>query len=206
MGFGGIGSGIANASDVAFNNPANLQVLTYNSTSSKWTNAAVPGGSGGPFGTYYLDARTYGVVADGTTDNRTSMTAAIAAATSLAQNGNDVVLQFPAGVIYTSTAMSSAYTDPNGTWMSAALGYGLPVNISGSITIQGVGINATIFKLSNNCRNLFWINQVAFNDVYQNITLQDFQVDFNGLTSSTRPPPATARAPRARAARGFSAP
>jgi hypothetical protein len=44
MGFGGGGgsSSIAGSSDVALNSLANTQVLTYDSPSSKWKNAAVP--------------------------------------------------------------------------------------------------------------------------------------------------------------------
>ncbi len=43
MGFGGSGGGsasIAGSSDVALNNPANNNVLTYDTSSSKWKNAA----------------------------------------------------------------------------------------------------------------------------------------------------------------------
>ena len=46
MGFGGSGGGgggsISAASDVALNNPLNNNVLSYNSTTSKWTNSTVP--------------------------------------------------------------------------------------------------------------------------------------------------------------------
>lgn len=48
MGFGGSGgsgsSTIGGAGDVALNTPANNQVLTYNSSVQKWTNAAASGG------------------------------------------------------------------------------------------------------------------------------------------------------------------
>lgn len=50
MGFGGSGGGSASLSgstDVALNTPANNQVLTYDSSTSKWKNAASAGGSGG---------------------------------------------------------------------------------------------------------------------------------------------------------------
>ncbi len=43
MGFGGSGGGsgsVAGSSDVALNNPVNNNVLTYDSSSSKWKNAA----------------------------------------------------------------------------------------------------------------------------------------------------------------------
>jgi hypothetical protein len=48
MSFGGGGSGsgsIAGASDVTLNSPADTQVLTYNSSTSKWINANSTGGS-----------------------------------------------------------------------------------------------------------------------------------------------------------------
>lgn len=48
MGFGGGsggGSSVAGSSDVALSSPTNNDVLTYDSTSSKWKNAI--GGSGG---------------------------------------------------------------------------------------------------------------------------------------------------------------
>ena len=51
MGFGGNGSGggsVAGSSDVALSGPANNEVLTYDSTSSKWKNAVVSGGVSGP--------------------------------------------------------------------------------------------------------------------------------------------------------------
>jgi len=50
MGFGGNSGGsssIASSTDVALNSLANNQVLTYDSTLSKWKNAAASGGSGG---------------------------------------------------------------------------------------------------------------------------------------------------------------
>lgn len=49
MGFSGSGSGggrVASSTDVALNGPANNDVLTYDSTSSKWKNATASGGGG----------------------------------------------------------------------------------------------------------------------------------------------------------------
>lgn len=49
MGFGGSGGGsstIGSASDVAFSNPSNGQVITYDGSIGKWKNAAATGGSG----------------------------------------------------------------------------------------------------------------------------------------------------------------
>lgn len=50
MGFGGSGGGgggsIGSATDVAFNNPANNQVLTYDSGIGKWKNATVSATAG----------------------------------------------------------------------------------------------------------------------------------------------------------------
>lgn len=48
MGFGGSGSGggsIAGSTDVALNNPADTQVLTYDVSTSKWKNAQAQAGS-----------------------------------------------------------------------------------------------------------------------------------------------------------------
>lgn len=48
MSFGGGGGGggtIASATDVALSNPVNNDVLSYNSSSFKWTNVAIPSGS-----------------------------------------------------------------------------------------------------------------------------------------------------------------
>ena len=45
MGFGGSGSGggsIASSSDVALNNPLNNNVLTYDTSTSKWKNGTAP--------------------------------------------------------------------------------------------------------------------------------------------------------------------
>jgi hypothetical protein len=46
MGFGGSGGGgggsVGNSTDVALNNPANNQVLSYDSAISKWKNGVVP--------------------------------------------------------------------------------------------------------------------------------------------------------------------
>ena len=56
MGFGGNGGGassIAVAGDAALNNPASNEVLTYDSTTSKWKNAAIPNGEGTTLMTYY---------------------------------------------------------------------------------------------------------------------------------------------------------
>ena len=70
MGFGGGSSGssaISSASDVALNNPANNEVLTYDTTTSKWKNAV--GGSGqvqsvnGQQGAVTLTAGQVGAVA-----------------------------------------------------------------------------------------------------------------------------------------------
>jgi len=44
MGFSPAGGKMSGASDVAFNNPANGHVITYNGTTGLWSNAAPSGG------------------------------------------------------------------------------------------------------------------------------------------------------------------
>lgn len=60
MGFGGSGGGsgsVAGSSDVALNNPADSQVLSYNASTSKWKNATITQGGGATAGfVYYTTA------------------------------------------------------------------------------------------------------------------------------------------------------
>ncbi len=63
MGFGGSGSSsIAGSSDVALNVPVNNNVLTFDSTTSKWKNAVPPAGSSntewGVIPTLYINTQT----------------------------------------------------------------------------------------------------------------------------------------------------
>lgn len=50
MGFGGGGSGIGSAIDVALSNPADSNVLSYRGSDSKWVNKVVPAGAKGDNG------------------------------------------------------------------------------------------------------------------------------------------------------------
>lgn len=61
---------IAAAGDTALSNPQNSQVLTYNSSTSKWVNATPTGGSGGTsLGANWINVKDYGAVGNGSTDD-----------------------------------------------------------------------------------------------------------------------------------------
>jgi hypothetical protein len=63
---------------------------------------------------------------------------------------------------------------------STRSGFALPVNLTGHLTIRGAGQDATVLKLSDNCRNLFYIDKQADYDTFRNVTFENFAVDDNG--------------------------
>lgn len=78
MSFNPGGGGIANANDVALNNPANSQLLTYNSSIAKWTNLpAAVSSVAGKTGAVALTAADVGL---GNVDNTSDATKNSAAA------------------------------------------------------------------------------------------------------------------------------
>jgi hypothetical protein len=66
MSFNSGGGGIANASDVALNNPADGQALTYNSTVAKWQNVDAPDATPGSKGMLQLAGDLGGTAASPT--------------------------------------------------------------------------------------------------------------------------------------------
>lgn len=145
------------------------------------------GGGGG--GTSPGGARVFKVVDyvefDGTTNIRAGFQSALDAAVAVAQAGGHAVVEMPAGIgpITTVTTRDRPILPGSSSQYSSATGFGLPVNLTGHLTIRGQGMYATTVKLSANCRSLFWIDKQADYDVFRNVTFEDFAVDNNGATA-----------------------
>ena len=129
-----------------------------------------------------VNIRWFGVKGDGTTDDRPAMQNVVNYL-ALLQSSQPVTIYAPSGTYYMNSAYAnipSYLLDP-----TAKLGLPLPVNTSNYIKIRGDGIGRTIFKLSNNCVNLFWVNKQADYDVFRNYTFQDFSIDNNNSTGNS---------------------
>lgn len=125
----------------------------------------------------YILARDHGVLdPTGVTDNaailRSCYTTALAALTNGAQSARIV---FPTGTFLFSTAASNS-----GGSTPAALA--LRANHTGVISLEGQGVNATTFKLSQATTPAlvgWYAPDVAVSAVFGNVTFRDFTVDAN---------------------------
>ena len=87
MGFGGGGSGsVAGSSDVALNSPVNQDVLTYDSSVSKWKNAVATGGVTSVAGKTGVVTLVKGDVGLGNVDNTADTAKPVSTATQTALN------------------------------------------------------------------------------------------------------------------------
>lgn len=114
-----------------------------------------------------LQAVWFGVVADGTTDNFDALQDSINAVYDL----NAANLLLPSGVIYLSKNIGGAIQLQND---------------ANPLTITGAGKTKTIIKLSKNVPRLFDLpfgGNLTNTILYKNITLRDFTVDANGISS-----------------------
>ena len=98
--------------------------------------------------TYFLHASSYGVVADGTTDDAAALTSAITAASATGAKNTTIVL--PAGSIRTTSA----------------------VVLKSNIRIVGAGIGRTIMSPSAHTFSVFTDNNVAVD----NVSIEDMSI------------------------------
>ncbi len=88
MGFGGGGGGsVAGSSDVALNSPVNQDVLTYDSSTSKWKNAVATGGVISVAGKNGVVSLVKADVGLGNVDNTADTAKPVSTATQTALNG-----------------------------------------------------------------------------------------------------------------------
>jgi hypothetical protein len=88
MGFGGGGGGsVASSSDVALNSPVNQDVLTYDSSVSKWKNAVATGGVTSVAGKTGVVSLVKADVGLGNVDNTADTAKPVSTATQTALNG-----------------------------------------------------------------------------------------------------------------------
>ena len=129
----------------------------------------------------WVSVKSYGAVGDGETDDRTAIENAISAATSeIESTGRGITVYFPPGVYLLESQSTRAPTNPaTGSAYTTKIGVPLPVGLSATLTIMGAGSGATTIKLSDNARNVFWIDQSANYDTFKNIVIEDLTVDNN---------------------------
>ena len=107
-----------------------------------------------------LDVRRYGAKGDGVADDRPAIQAAIDAT-----NGK--------GIVYL----------PLGTYYLGSVGPLLLPPDADGLTIRGAGEGCATLLLSSTCAGAFYFDRSADADTFQNITLEDFTVDANSITS-----------------------
>lgn len=119
-------------------------------------------------------------LAPSTTDFRPALAAAVdAAAASIVATGRGAVVDLPAGLMSMDTGTSIAALGVDGAYTKC--GVGIPVGLPGVLRIRGAGRGVSTLKLSDNCRNVFFIKKTADYDTFQNVIVEDFDVDNNNV-------------------------
>lgn len=117
---------ISTSSDVALSNPANGEILAYNSAQQKWKNAAAPD-------SLYINVKDYGATGNGSTDDTNAITSARDALLALKKSSPyaysiPLTLYFPAGVYLVTDADALMFSPTSGTAQPL---YGLHITGSG---------------------------------------------------------------------------
>lgn len=113
-------------------------------------------------GTSVVDAKAYGVKADGATDDYAALTTAIAALTALGGG----ILRLPPGTILLNAPQTQG---------------GVEIPVGMPIEIVGAGKDATMIKLTRNVPRAFDFYYHADGQNYRNVTLKGFTVDANNI-------------------------
>lgn len=131
-----------------------------------------------------FDVRDYGAKFDGVTNIRAGVEAAISAAVAfISTTGKGAVVQLPAGIGVITSTCANPPSSPAGGVYDGRIGFGIPVGLPARLVIRGQGRGVTTIKLADaSARSAFWIKQAADYDTFQNVTLEDFDVDNNNAT------------------------
>lgn len=142
-------------------------------------------GTYAPISEKVFRAVDYGVTMDGTTDDRAALLAAVTATVAyITANSRPATLLLGKGTLYLGTGVTIAVvgTDPAFTKCGVPLPVGLPamLTIRGEVGGPTLGTGRpTVVKMSDACRNVFWINKTADYDTFKNVTISDLDVDNN---------------------------
>lgn len=140
-GSGGGATALVGLTDVTLTSPTNGQVLTYNSTSSKWENATPSSGSGGTGDLMAISSMTVPTSSDFTITKPSGATATL----SNLSGGRGVnLISYPASNGWQGTLLTyNGWTPPSsGSWSFAVL-------MSGRSVSNGMGWGPAVYDSSN---------------------------------------------------------
>lgn len=114
-------------------------------------------------------------------DDRPAFQAAQVAAEAItAATGRGVTVYIPAGNYFFGTGST---VSGNGVTYPTRYPAGIPISrsLTSKITWQGAGRGSAVITLSSGCMCFAYPNKIADYDTFQNITMQDFDIDCNGV-------------------------